>query len=288
MPALTFGISAVTDELSQDFASALDRIASFGIRHVEIRTLWGKNVVSLSEQEATAARALLDERGMRAILLNGPIFKCDVDEEHPTSYVDSFFPTKLSYLEHVKLLRRTLHLADRFGASMVRVFSFWRHPLAWEAMAERFQRPLELAASAGITLALENIGECNAATSAEIVRFFDLIRSPHIRLIWDPGNALWAGEKAPFPAGYQAVKTYVSHAHVKDLTYNTSTGEVVLKPIGQGEIDYAGQFRALIADDYHGFVSLEPEYEAATGGREAGTVEAWQGMKAILQEVASA
>lgn len=286
MPPLPFKVCAVTDEISQDFAYALGVLADLGIRHVELRTLWDKNVISLNDDEVETVRTTLHKRGMSVVSLNGPIFKCDIDEQNPTDYVDPYFPQRLTYEEHLNMLQRTLRIANRLDAQMVRVFSFWRHQLAWSHMTERFGPPIELAAKAGKLLVLENIGECNVATSDEIVRFFGLVDSPHLRLIWDPGNALWAGETDAYPQGYEAVKSFVAHVHIKDLVLDRDTGEVNLKPIGHGEIDYVGQFRALARDGYSGFVSLEPEYTPDGGTREAGTVEAWYGMQAILKQLA--
>ena len=52
--------------------------------------------------------------------------------------------------------------------------------------AERCRRAR---ARRGVTLALENEHECNVATSAEARAALDAAASPHLRLIWDPGNA---------------------------------------------------------------------------------------------------
>ena len=152
---------------------------------------------------------------------------------------------------------------------------------------ERYLRCVALPGDdeAGLTLALENIGECNVATSNEIVRFFDLLHSPHIGLIWDPGNAFWAGEARPYPDGYAAVKKHVIHVHVKDMTYDPDTGQPVTCPVGQGKIEYLGQFQALAQAGYEGFLSLEPEFTPAGGTPEDGTHQSWERLQMILSKI---
>src|SRR5262249_30233184 len=41
----TLALSVVTDEIDQDLARALDVAAELGVDRVELRTLWGKNVI---------------------------------------------------------------------------------------------------------------------------------------------------------------------------------------------------------------------------------------------------
>ena len=48
-------ISACSDEISQDLATALDVLEAEQIEHVDLRGVWGKNVVELSDEEAASA-----------------------------------------------------------------------------------------------------------------------------------------------------------------------------------------------------------------------------------------
>ncbi len=74
---------------------------------------------------------------------------------------------------------------------------------------------------------------------------------------WDPGNAFEAGD-VPFPNGYEAIQEYVQHVHFKDAVRQPdgSVGYAL-----QGDIDWAGQIRALHEADYQGFVSVEPHLQ---------------------------
>jgi sugar phosphate isomerase/epimerase len=53
--------------------------------------------------------------------------------------------------------------------------------------------------------------------------------------------------------------------------------------MGQGVIDWVGQFKALKRDDYHFAVSLETHWRGAKTP-EASTRQSWAGMKDELQK----
>src|SRR5690348_10861648 len=55
-----FKLSVITDEITQDFGHALEIAArEFGLTHVELRTLWNKNIINLDEKETADVRGLL-------------------------------------------------------------------------------------------------------------------------------------------------------------------------------------------------------------------------------------
>ena len=83
---------------------------------------------------------------------------------------------------------------------------------------------------------------------------------------WDPGNAFFAGE-TPYPDGYRAVRGLVGHVHFKDAR-RTSTGE--LEYVADGQIDWAGQIRALQQDGYSGYISVETHLRPKVAEANAG------------------
>ena len=81
------------------------------------------------------------------------------------------------------------------------------------------------------------------------------VDSPALRVNWDPGNAHHAGER-PFPDGWEAVRDQVENVHVKDSRRDPD-GKMVWAIPGEGEIDWAGQLRALAERNYRGQVTIE-------------------------------
>jgi len=174
------------------------------------------------------------------------------------------------------MLRRCIQLAHEFDTTLLRVFSFWRKDVLTPDLEDRivdaFSEPLKIAEREGVTLVLENEHSCYIGTGAEAAHIASEINAPHFKLVWDPGNAFGAGE-VPFPDGYEAVKPWMAHVHVKDARL-VETAEHGPQPqwcvVGEGEIDYVGQFAALKRDGYNGYVSLETHYVPKTGSGEGG------------------
>ena len=174
--------------------------------------------------------------------------------------------------EQTELLRRCCGLAHEFGTDLIRVFTFWRKgPLTPEIerqIVDAFEEPLKIAEQEGVTLALENEHACFIGTGAEAARVLSAVDSTRLRACWDPGNAHVAGE-TPFPEGYEAVRRFLRHVHVKDGTF--ASGQHRWTVIGEGDIDYAGHFDALRRDRYDGYISLETHYVPEGGTPEEGS-----------------
>src|SRR5207249_6736294 len=117
------------------------------------------------------------------------------------------------------LLKRCAGLAHEFGTDLIRVFTFWRQgdltPAIEQQIVAAFARPLEIADQEDVTLVLENEHACYIGTGAEAARILSELDSPRIKACWDPGNAFVAGER-PYPEGYEAIRDFVAHVHVKD------------------------------------------------------------------------
>lgn len=262
-------LSAITDEISQEFEYALDVLKEYGATGAELRGLWGTNIADLSDDQAQQAKSALQARGLAVACLATPFYKCDLLVDTPPAGEDArrMHLAKPRGLEQqMDLLRRCIRLAHHFDTRLIRVFSFWRKealtPAVEAQIVDAFAEPLELAEKEGVTLVLENEHACFIGTGAEAARIASEINSPNFQLVWDPGNAFGAGEH-PYPEGYEAVKPWLAHVHIKD-------GKMVETPeqgaqlqwcvVGEGEIDYVGQFAALKRDGYSGYISLETHY----------------------------
>jgi sugar phosphate isomerase/epimerase len=248
-------LAAITDEISQDLAHALDVLAEYGATGAEIRGVWGTNIADLSRDDVLRAKALLDERGFTVPALSTPFFKCDIDAEAAQEAGPLHLAKPRALSDQMDVLRRCIDAAHTFGTTKLRVFSFWKKsaytPEIEDRIIDAFDEPLALAQSEGITLLLENEHSCYVGTGAETARIVERIDSPALRVVWDPGNAFAAGEK-PYPDGYDAVKSMIGHVHVKDgrIEQTEQGPKVRFCVIGEGEIDYRGQLSTLRADGY--------------------------------------
>ena len=199
-------IGIFSDEISQDFEHALEVIKELGAEYVELRSMWGKNLMDLSRNELKRVKELIEKRDLKVAAIASPFFKCHLrEEERDKTRGDTHLFQEKSYSEHLKILEHSFELAKMFDTNIVRAFSFWRKGNLTEEVlgeiVERFQTPIRRAEEENIILALENEHDCFIGTGKEFQRFLDRISSKNVGLIWDPGNAFFAGE-TPYPDGH--------------------------------------------------------------------------------------
>jgi sugar phosphate isomerase/epimerase len=282
----TFQLAVITDEITQDFARALEVAAKeFGVGQVELRALWGKNLMTLDAKEIAEARRLLEQYKLRVCSLASPIFKVDWPGAPPSklSQRDSF-GANFTFEQQPELLDRGFALAKAFNTTNIRIFDFWRldDPAPYrKQMDEKLLQAAKLAAARGMTLLLENEYACNTGTGAEAKRTLEAVQSPGFMLNWDPGNAAKRGE-TPFPDGYRGLpKKRIGYVHCKDLVRKPDGSSDWMK-VGGGIIDFVGQFQALKKDGYRGVVSLETHWRGA-GTPEESSRQSMAGLKELLK-----
>jgi sugar phosphate isomerase/epimerase len=268
-----FTLSVLTDEIDQDFAHALDVAEEWGLHTIELHKLWGKNICDLEPDELSRALRIVRERGLRVSAIDSLFLRCPIADT-------------AAYAKHIDILERSFRLADLFHTRLVRCFSFWRQDTLaqhWDLLLERLELPVRMAERAGIILAFENTKTTLVGTGAEIRQLMLAISSPAFRSIWDIGNALVAGEDRPYPDGYDAVRPWIAHVHVKDAVRHAD-GSSAWRPIGGGQVDYPGQLTALQRDGYGGTIALETHYQPEGGSKEQGSRESFAGLRRLLEE----
>jgi sugar phosphate isomerase/epimerase len=280
-----FNLGVITDEVTQDLEKALAWAKGYRLEWVEFRNVWGKYITEFTPDEVKRAKDLLAKYGLRVSVLDSAYFKTTLP-----GTTSEFAEGKGDFAanEHENqeaLLERAFGRAKDFGTDKVRIFSFWRvddPETVFERVAKELDRTAEIAKREGIRLLLENEFDCNVATGAESAAMLSAVKAPALGLNWDPGNAYAAGELRPFPDGYALLdKKRIWHMHLKDVE-GTGTN---WRPIGGGQIDYVGQFRAILKDGFTGTMSLETHYLNAAKDREASSRESMDGLLKVIRAV---
>jgi L-ribulose-5-phosphate 3-epimerase len=284
-----FEIAVFADDITQDLDHALDVVAEFGLEWVEIRSAWGKNLMVQTGEDLDRVVQTIHGRGFRVPCVAAPVLK---------SRLPGYQGAKAGHLFHgeeqdapeqqMALIRRAARIGRRFHTSLVRCFSFWRigddpAPL-WADLLAQFQMAVQVAAEEDVVLVLENDFECNLGSGELAARLIEEVDSPHLRLLWDCGNAYFVGEE-PYPPGYGRSKALIGHVHVKDAAPDPETGELRWVELGTGRVDMLGQLRALRADGYRGIVSMENHYTPPGGTPEEGVRQSFAGLRCLLAEV---
>ncbi len=281
-----FKVAVITDEISQDFDHACYVAAKdFGMQWVELRGIWKKSLQALSEAEIAEAQRILARYNLQVTDLASPLFKVDWPgaprSEHSSK---NAVPTGDVLKQQDEVLERSIALARQFKTNKIRCFDFWRiedvAPYR-EAIDRRLAEAAEMCGRQQIVLVLENEFACNTATGRESVRTLEAVRSPHLALNWDPGNAVMRGEFDAYPVAWAMLpKARIRHCHVKNAVKGVD-GKVEWSPVGTGMIDWTAQFRDLAKAGYRDAVSLETHWHGGASPEDS-TRRSWEGMKAAL------
>jgi len=275
-------LGVITDEISEDFAHALAVCDELDIHDIELRSIWGKSIVDHEDTELDEIAKLIHKGGFRVTCIASPFLKCHINEES-ARVGNTHSAAERSKEEHWDILDRSLELASRFDAPIVRTFSFWRvdDPVSVrDEVLDVLRTATAHVSAAGKLLGLENEYACNVATGEESCWMLDRIPNQALGMIWDPGNEAALGSN-PFPDGYEQVKNRIHHIHLKDPVAIEFSPKFTL--IGDGAIDYHGQFAALTRDRYEGVLSLETHY-TVDGEHEPGTRACAAAVREIARE----
>jgi len=285
-----FKLSVINDEISPDFDHVCYVVShDFGLSWIELRSMWGKSTVALSDAEITESQKILAKYSLQVTDIASPLGKTDWPGAPKSSYGsagDMHNAAEATFKQQDELLERLISLAKQFKTDKVRCFDFWRledvAPYR-SAIDEKLRNWAETSGKQGILLVLENEFECNTATGREAAQTLDAIQSTHLALNWDPANAVMRGELDAFPAAWGILpKGRIHHCHCKNAV-KIAAGKIEWSPVDEGIIDWSAQFRALKQTGYHDAVSLETHWQGG-GTPEVSTRISWAGMKKALKD----
>ena len=282
-----FKLGLITDEVTTDFEKALVWLKGFGLHWAELRFLWGKYVMDLSPDEVSRAKDLLAKYDMRVSVIDSPYYKTLLPgTESP--FLDKKDELQSGYEKQAPILERAMARAKDFGTDKVRIFAFLRvakPETVFDRVAKELEQTANIAGKEGIRVVMENEFSTNVATGVEAGKMLSAVKSPHLGVNWDPGNAYAAGETKPYPDGYDAMdKKRIWHMHLKDAQPKPGGKGWEWRPVGGGKIDYLGQFRALLKDGYEGTMSLETHYLNAAKNKEESSRESMEGILATIRK----
>lgn len=266
-------LAIVTDEISQDPATAIELGREWGVEWFELRMLMGRRFPNVDDGLIGRIEALLDEFDARVSATSPGFFKIPAADERVRSTLSEQFP-------------RALELTRRLGADRMILFGFLRPegvPRDAEppgAVVDLLREMVERASADEVLCLLENEGICYGDTGLRAAALIRAVGHPNLKLNWDPGNSVHAGSERPYPDEYEQLKGLVAHVHVKDMAERG--GKLTTVAPGEGIIDWCGQLAALRADGYDGFITVETHFgpKVSASRRSA----AW--VKATLDDLA--
>ncbi len=282
-------LGIITDEADPDLTRVLKSFyPKYELDWAEIRNLKLDGKTEYVYNSATPAqleqiKKQLDDARVKLSVLDTGIYKITLPGTQPVGEnASDLNPAQGEYDRQLDDLKRGADAAHALGTKRLRIFTFKRvaDPNAvFDRVVEELHKAIAVAKQHDVTLLVENEYDCNVATGSETARLFKTIPDRTLMHNWDPGNCYLAGEQ-PFPKAWdQLDHSRISHMHLKDAAGKS------WKPIGAGEIDFVGQFRALKHMRYSGTMSLETHYRNAQHDPFTSSVESMDGLVRILKQV---
>ncbi len=268
--AQRFRVAAITDEFSPDIETAVRSMAEVGMTGAELRMVFGRNIVDLTGEELERAIAIVRARGLEIVSIASPLLKCMLPgaPEVDARFQQDLFASRHTFADQPRLADRAFEIAERTGARIIRVFSFWRTVRPRECfgrIVEALRGLAEQAGEHGVMIGVENEYACHLGTGEETAGVLAALDHPNLKVVWDPANALVAGEN-PYPEGYgKLAPSRIAHVHAKDCFVTNHKPD--WGPLGECAVDWKGQMAALARDGYQGWISLETHWSGPDGDK---------------------
>jgi len=240
-------LSAFADEISPDLGEQIAVLKANSVTHIELRGVWGKNVMELTtEQVGQIARTAADN-GIGFSAVGSPLGK---------------FPLDGDFNLELEKVKKALEFADLLGCRYIRIFSYYipeghSHEQHRAQVIDWLGRLIAEAEKTDVILCHENERAIYGDLGQYCLDLHQTLKSPHFRGVFDFANYIHCGQD-PL-ANWPALKPYIEYFHVKDS--HRATLEMV--PAGQGD----GQIEPILADaarsGFHNFLTLEPHLSVA-------------------------
>jgi sugar phosphate isomerase/epimerase len=280
-----FPIAAITDEFSPDIEKAAASMREVGMVAAELRMVFGKNIIDLTDEELDRACRIAAANGLKIISIASPLLKCVLPDapEVDARFQQDMFASRQTIADQPRLAARAFQIARKTGAGIIRVFSYWRTvdpDKCFERVVEALRNLAEQAAKENVIIGLENEHACNIATARETARVLAAVEHPNLKVVWDPANAYVSGE-IPFPDGYGMLPVNrIVHVHAKDCRKADHT--VAWGELGAGDLDWKGQIAALVSDGYKGYISLETHWPGPGGDKHMASMICGRTLKSLV------
>lgn len=240
--------------IGDEIGPSLDEMISFcrehDVRRLDMRTVGGRNLLSMSLEEASSIARTIEKAGLQVPTFVSPLLKWPAEGKGTEGGGNVDFAFDPKDCPGDDPLVHAFDLAIMLGASRIRVFSHLRYPgYKPQDLFGRFERLIDLAATYSVAVELENEPVCNIATVTDLAELFASMAEaidPNpmplaFRPLVDIGNA-WAAGKPPTDAEIAALAPRTDLIHLKDR--DSAARRTV--PLGDGDIPWNHELQRLL------------------------------------------
>ncbi|MBP1964329.1 sugar phosphate isomerase/epimerase family protein [Paenibacillus aceris] len=239
-------ITGFADEISPDLEVQMSVLESEGLSHIELRGVYGKNVLKLTDDELAKVKGLLDSRGFKISSIGSPIGKYGIRDD---------------FSAEIANITRASEIANYLNAPYIRIFSYFI-PEGEEAgkyreeVLSRMKQLIEVADKYQVTLLLENESKVYGDIDDRCLDLLASCNSPRLRLAFDPGNFVMNGVK-PVSEALPKLVSFLEYVHVKDASIEKS----MFVPAGDGDGEFVSFIKHLKESNFSGYLSIEPHLQ---------------------------
>ena len=216
-----FIFSAFADEAGAALEEQIEALVANGIHYIEPRNVWGKGILTLSDDDLYKIKKALDKAGIKVNSLGSPIGKYPINEP---------------FENHLKDFFRAIEVCKILETKNMRIFSFFipkdKDPGQYsDEVVRRMTQLYEIASENGITLNHENEKNIFGQNPPEVHYLTEKL--PGIKFIFDGANYRMSG--CDVDDGMAASLKNFGYFHVKDAIFESQT----IVPVGEGEANYS-------------------------------------------------
>ncbi len=226
-------LCAFADESSGKLDGQIEALIRNNIPYLEIRSVDGKSVADLTEDEAKNIYDKLSANGLAVWSVGSPLGKVDI---------------AVDFDEYIKKIEHVCKIATILKAKHIRCFSFFKAYESREKVIDYMQKMVEVGNKYGVLMCHENEKDIYGDILDRTVDILDNVKG--LACVYDPANFLQVGESDSLKT-LNALHSRAHYFHIKDVIF--ATGELVPAGEGDGNID---KLVADIKDDK--VLTLEP------------------------------
>ncbi len=246
-------LTAFADEISKELKDQIHTLKECGIKYIDLRGVWGTNVMDLTDQQTRDIKKMIDAEGIKIACIGSPIGKSTIDK-----------PARFE-LDRVK---KAADLADFFDAKYIRVFSYYApegRKIAdyKDEVINRMRGWIDLVQKRNAILVHENEADIFGDIPERCVMLMDALFGPKMIHCFDPANFVFIGLDNIYNTCWLPLKKYTKYFHLKDCKPGRN-----IVPCGEGHGDVEKILGEAHKDGYDGFMTIEPHL--AHGGQYAG------------------
>ena len=111
---MPFRVSVINDEISQDFGHACEVAArEFGMRWIELRGMWNKNIANLDSKEIAETQRILKKYDLQVTNIASPLFKTAwKDDPRAKEKQSQDFHASFTFDQQGEVLDRAIEMAQ--------------------------------------------------------------------------------------------------------------------------------------------------------------------------------